>query len=60
MAEKRNIVVNADSVRAVLQRHESVSEQKVKEATGDPVEQARLVAGLNSALLEILGSREQP
>jgi hypothetical protein len=50
---KRYIVVTAASVRAVLRNHEAVSEQKVKEATSDPVEQARLVAGVNNALLEI-------
>ena len=30
IASNRNIVVNVRSVRAVLQNHESVSEEKVK------------------------------
>jgi Calcineurin-like phosphoesterase len=60
MAEKRNIVVNANSVRTVLQNHESVSQEQVKAATDDPVEQARLVAGINNALLEILDHESSP
>ena len=39
MADKRNIIVNSNSVRTVLQNHEAVSEQQVKEVTDDPVEQ---------------------
>jgi Calcineurin-like phosphoesterase len=60
MAGTRNIVVNARSVRAVLQNHESVSEAQVKEATDDPIEQARLVAGVNNALLEIIDHEDSP
>src|SRR5438132_772287 len=60
MANLRNIVINASSVGKVLQNHESVSQQQVKEATSDPVEQARLVAGLNNALLEIVDHEETP
>jgi Calcineurin-like phosphoesterase len=54
----RTIVVNAGSVRKVLQNHEAVSEKKVQEATADPVEQAQLIAGLNNALLEIVDHEE--
>ena len=60
MAENRNIVVNASSVRAVLDNHKSVSEQKVKEAVDDPVEQAMLVAGINNALIEIADNEDNP
>lgn len=60
MPKKRNIVVNANSVLTVLQNHEAVSQAKVKEATDDPVEQARLVAGVNNALLEIVDHEESP
>lgn len=60
MAQKRSIVVNANSVRTVLQNHESVSQEKVQEATDDPLEQARLVAGINNALLEILDHEKSP
>ena len=60
MAKHRNIIVNAGSVRTVLQNHEAVSQEKVKEATDDPVEQARLVAGVNNALLEIVDHEESP
>jgi Calcineurin-like phosphoesterase len=56
----RNIIVNVRSVRAVLQNHESVSEEKVKETTDDPIEQARLVAGINNALLEIADHEDSP
>jgi hypothetical protein len=60
MAPKRNILVNANSVRAVLQNHEAVSQDKVREATDDPLEQARMVAGINNALLEILDNERSP
>src|SRR5258707_13373600 len=60
MTKHRNIVVNASSVRTVLQNHEAVSQEKVKEATDDPVEQARLVAGVNNALLEIRDHERSP
>jgi calcineurin-like phosphoesterase family protein len=60
MAEHRNIVINATSVNQVLKNHEAVSQEKVQEATSDPVEQARLVAGLNNALIEILDHEETP
>src|SRR6266478_4703370 len=60
MATPRNIVVNATSVKNILKNHEAVSEEKVQEATSDPVEQARLVAGLNNALLEIVDHEETP
>jgi hypothetical protein len=60
MTENRNIVVNARSVRAVLDNHESVSKQKVKEAVDDPVEQAMLVAGINNALIEIADNEDSP
>jgi hypothetical protein len=53
MAARRNIIVNAASVSAVLANHESVSDEKVQEATDDPIEQARLIAGINNALIEI-------
>jgi Calcineurin-like phosphoesterase len=57
---KRNIIVNTNSVRTVLQNHEAVSQQKVQETTDDPVEQARLVAGVNNALLEIEAHEATP
>src|SRR5882762_4515302 len=60
IASNRNIVVNVRSVRAVLQNHESVSEEKVKETTDDPIEQARLVAGINNAHLEIANHEDSP
>jgi len=60
MAKLRNIVVNASSLTKVLQNHEAVSQKHVQEATSDPVEQARLVAGLNNALLEIVDHEETP
>jgi Calcineurin-like phosphoesterase len=58
VALKRNIIINADSVQTVLKNHESVSEQQVSEATDDPIEQARLVAGVNNALIEIRDHEE--
>jgi len=60
MAKQQNIIVTANSVRTVLQNHEAVSEEKVKEATDDPVEQATLVAGVNNAILEIVDHEESP
>lgn len=60
MAKLRNIVINATSANKVLQNHEAVSEKQVKEVTEDPVEQARLVAGLNNALLEIVDHEDTP
>jgi hypothetical protein len=60
MALRRNILVNANSVRVVLQNHEAVSQDKVREATDDPLEQARMVAGINNALLEILDNERSP
>jgi hypothetical protein len=60
MAKLRSIIINAASVNRVLQNHESVSQKQVQEATKDPVEQARLVAGLNNALLEIIDHEETP
>jgi hypothetical protein len=60
MANLRNIVINASSVSKVLQNHESVSQQQVQEATSNPVEQARLVAGLNNAILEIVDHEAAP
>src|SRR5690242_21621940 len=60
MALKRTILVNANSVRTVLQSHEAVSQDKVKEATEDPLEQARMVAGINNALLEIIDHERSP
>ena len=58
MVTTRNIIVNANSVRTVLQNHEAVSEQSVQAVTDDPVEQATLVAGLNNALMEITDHEE--
>jgi hypothetical protein len=60
MANLRNIIINATSVNKVLQNHEAVSEKQVQEAISDPIEQARLVAGLNNALLEIVDHEETP
>jgi len=60
MAKLRNIIVNATSVTKVLQNHEGVSQKQVQEATSDPVEQARLIAGLNNALIEIVDHEETP
>lgn len=60
MPKLRNIVVNANSIRTVLENHESVSSRLVKEVTGDAVEQAMLVAGVNNAILEILDHERDP
>jgi hypothetical protein len=60
MPKGRNIVINANSVQRVLQNHEAVSAEKVKQATDDPVEQASLVAGVNNALLEIMDHEDSP
>ena len=60
MAKLRNIVVNTTSVKKVLQNHEAVSQKQVQEATSDPVEQARLIAGLNNAIIEIVDHEETP
>ena len=60
MANLRNIVVNARSVKRVLENHEAVSQKQVQEVTDDPVEQARLVAGVNNALLEIVDHEDTP
>jgi hypothetical protein len=58
VASERRIIINAKSVNTVLKNHESVSVPAAKEATDDPVEQARLVAGINNALIEIRDHEE--
>jgi hypothetical protein len=60
MATRRNIIVNAASVSAVLESHEAVSRAAVLQAVDDPVDQATLVAGINNALIEIRDQEESP
>jgi hypothetical protein len=60
MPSARSIIVNASSVTKVLENHESVSQKEVQEAISDPVEQARLIAGLNNALIEIVDHEKTP
>lgn len=57
---KRGVVMNGDSVRAVLENHESVSHEQVAQAVSDPIEQARLIAGINNALIEIQDHETSP
>ncbi len=59
-SDNKQRVINYRSIRTVLENHESVSQEEIKEATQDPNKQAAMIAGINNAMREIEAFETSP